>query len=121
MYLVTALLMRIGSRTQRPAEPAELAEIIRSRRQPDAAGNTTGPAHLHTVVGPDRVHAALFMEAVDAAAAERAASDFLAGVFADHHASVGWVLAAFGRAEPPDTTEPRGQGPKCRGSAPPCP
>jgi hypothetical protein len=121
MYLVTALLMRIGSRAECSPGPRKLAEIIRSHRRPDDAGHTAAPAHLHTVVGVDRVHVALFMEAADPADAETAALGFLAGVLADRRSSDGWALAAFGRVESSGTTEPRGQGTKCRGVVPPFP
>ncbi|MCM2389518.1 hypothetical protein [Streptomyces albipurpureus] len=117
---MTALLIRGESRAERLAEPRELTEVMRSRQRPDTAGHTGALVHLHAVEGPDRVHAALFMEAADPVEAECAAFDFVAGLLADHRA-VGWVLAAFGRAEPPDINEPRGRGPKCRWSAPPCP
>ncbi|MEU0991355.1 hypothetical protein [Streptomyces sp. NPDC005953] len=121
MYLVTALLMRIGSRAECSPGPSRLAETIRSHQRPDDAGHTAALAHLHTVVGPDRVHVALFMEAADPADAETTALSFLTGVLADRRSSDGWVLAAFARVESSSTTEPRGQGTTCRGAVPPFP
>ncbi|MGX2993059.1 hypothetical protein JNUCC64_01990 [Streptomyces sp. JNUCC 64] len=122
MYLVTALLILTGSRgAPNVPEPGEFAEIMRSFRRPRAAGDTTVPAHLYAVAGPDRVHAALFMEAAGPVDAESAAFGFLAGVLASCPAPVGWELAAFGRVAPTRTAEPRDQGATCRGNAPPCP
>ncbi|QDY80317.1 hypothetical protein [Streptomyces qinzhouensis] len=86
-----------------------------------AAGDAAAPAHLHAVAGPDRVHAALFMEAVDPVDAEGAALGFLTGVLACCPAPVGWALAALERVEPSCTAEPRSQGATCQGNDPPCP
>ncbi|MGV9316265.1 hypothetical protein ACWDR0_29370 [Streptomyces sp. NPDC003691] len=120
MYLVTALLITVGVQGgRRTPDPGELAEIMRSFRRPRAAGDASVPAHLHTVAGPDRVHAALFMEAVDPADAEGAAFCFLSGVL--DRCPVGWALAALGRVEPTRTAEPRSQGATCQGNDPPFP
>ncbi|AZK97939.1 hypothetical protein GTW66_00955 [Streptomyces sp. SID5473] len=122
MYLVTALLILVeAGRSQRTPGPRELAEILRSHRHPRAAGDATVPAHLHTVAGPDRVHAALFMEAGDPVDAEGAAFGFLAGALACCPETVGWALAALGRVQPAGTEEPRSQGVTCQGNDPPCP
>ncbi|MER6910334.1 hypothetical protein ABT354_01475 [Streptomyces sp. NPDC000594] len=122
MHLVTALLILVGTReSHRTPEPGELAEIMRSFRRPRAAGDASVPAHLHTVAGSDRVHAALFMETVDPVDAEGAAFGFLAGVLACCPPPVGWALAAFGRVELTSDAEPRSQETKCQGKDPPCP
>ncbi|MFE0426054.1 hypothetical protein [Streptomyces sp. NPDC058953] len=119
---MTALLILVeAGGAKRTPGPGELAEILRSFRRPRAAGDAAVPAHLHAVAGPDRVHAALFMEAVDPADAEGAAFGFLAGVLAGCPAPAGWALASIGRVEPPRTAEPRSQGVTCQGKDPPSP
>lgn len=122
MYLVTALLILAEARCSPGTPgPGELAEILRTFRRPRAAGDTAVPAHLHAVAGPDRVHAALFMEAVDPVDAEGAAFGFLTGALARCPDPVGWALAALVRVEPAGTAEPRSQGVTCQGNDPPFP